>query len=202
MTNSSLTDFLLQTLTNGDSAAALSRRLGTDESQTKSALEVAVPLLIGALGKNAEAQTGAEKLDGALRRDHDGSVLQHVGDYLSDGGNRSEGEAILKHVLGGKIGKAEKGVAQTTGMEQSQAGALLEILAPLVLGALGKAQGDKGLDAEGVAGVLQKERRQTEQSKSPIAALITDIIDGNDDGNVMDDIVGMAMRFFGGNRTS
>jgi hypothetical protein len=199
MNSDSLFGVLLQTL--GSSASGeLSQQLGTDESKTKSALEVAVPLLIGALGKNAEEVEGAEKLDRALRRDHTGAVLNDVKGYVSKGGNREDGDAILKHVLGSKRGKAEKGIAQTTGMEESQAGALLEILAPLVLGALGKEQQEKGLDLGGLSGVLQKERQQTRESQSPIAALITDIIDSNDDGNILDDILGMAMRFFGGDR--
>lgn len=197
MNSDSLIGTLLQTL--GSSATGeLSQQLGTEEGKTKSALEVAIPLLIGALGKNAEESEGAEKLDSALRRDHSGAMLEDVKGYVRKGGDRQEGEAILKHVLGSKKGKAEKGIAQTTGMEESQAGALLEILAPIVLGALGKEQQDKGLDAGSLSGVLQKERQQTNDSQSPIAALITDIIDSNDDGNILDDILGMAMRFFGG----
>lgn len=197
MNSDSLVGVLLQTL-GGSATGELSQQLGTDEGKTKSALEVAIPLLIGALGKNAEESEGAEKLDSALTRDHSGAVLQDVKGYVSKGGNREDGEAILKHVLGGKKGKAEKGIAQTTGLEENQAGALLEILAPLVLGALGKEKQEKGLDAGALSGVLQKERQQTNESQSPIAALITDIIDSNDDGNILDDILGMAMRFFGG----
>ncbi len=197
MNSDSLIGTLLQTL--GSSATGeLSQQLGTDERKTRSALEVAVPLLIGALGKNAEDSDGAEQLDRALRRDHSGDVLQDITGYVTRGGNREDGEAILKHVLGSKKGKAERGIAQTTGLEENQAGALLEILAPIVLGALGKEQQQKGLDVGGLAGVLQRERQQTKESQSPIAALITDIVDSNDDGNILDDILGMAMRFFGG----
>ena len=199
MNSDSLIGVLLQSL-GGSASGELSQQLGADEGKTKSALEVAIPLLIGALGKNAEASEGAEKLDSAITRDHSGAVLQDVKGYVSKGGNREDGEAIIKHVLGSKKGKAEKGIAQAAGLEENQAGALLEILAPLVLGALGKEKQDKGLDAGGLSGVLQKERQQTNDSQSPIAALITDIIDGNDDGNILDDILGMAMRFFGGDR--
>lgn len=199
MNSDSLIGVLLQTL-GGSASGELSQQIGTNESQTKSALEIAIPLLIGALGKNAEEVEGAEKLDHALRRDHTGAVLEDVKGYVSKGGDRQDGDAILKHVLGSKRGKAEKGIAQTTGLEESQAGALLEILAPVVLGALGKEQQEQGLNAGGLSGVLQQERQQTRESQSPIAALITDIIDSNDDGNILDDILGMAMRFFGGDR--
>src|SRR5687768_17440063 len=108
MNNESLINDLLQTLS-GSASGELSRQLGTSESSTQNALEVAVPLLIGALGKNAADPDGARELSQALREDHSGALLNDLLGYLNQGGDRRDGDAILKHVLGSKRGRAEQG---------------------------------------------------------------------------------------------
>jgi hypothetical protein len=199
MNSESLIGLLMQTL-GGSASNELSQQIGTSDQKTRSALEVAVPLLIGALGKNTEDADGAADLSRALRDDHSGALLQDLTGYLGKGGDRQDGDAILKHVLGSKRGRAERGVAQSSGLDENQAAALLEILAPVVLGALGKKQQEGGLDAGDLSGVLQRERQQTRESQSPIAALVTEILDSNDDGSILDDIIKMVSGFFGGNR--
>ncbi|MGB3879118.1 MAG: DUF937 domain-containing protein, partial [Diaphorobacter nitroreducens] len=64
-----LTQQLLQHL-QGAPLQQMAQRLGTDTAQTQSAVEMALPLLLGALGRNAEGPQGAQSLLGALQRDH------------------------------------------------------------------------------------------------------------------------------------
>ena len=69
----SLLDGLMQQL-GGDTMRQLSQQLGADESTTTPAVGAALPVLVGALAKNASSTDGAAALAGALDKDHDGSV--------------------------------------------------------------------------------------------------------------------------------
>src|SRR5690606_21082535 len=48
----------------------IARQLGTDQDQAGNAVATALPLLLGALGRNSAQPQGAEALFGALQRDH------------------------------------------------------------------------------------------------------------------------------------
>ncbi|MGO4776017.1 DUF937 domain-containing protein, partial [Lysobacter sp. 2RAB21] len=67
--SASLTDDLLNQL-QGQPLAQLGSQLGLSQTQTQSAVSAALPLLLGALGRNASQPQGAEALFGALQRDH------------------------------------------------------------------------------------------------------------------------------------
>jgi hypothetical protein len=68
-------------------------------------------------------------------------------------------------------------------------------LAPLVLGVLGQAKQQNGLDAEGIAGLLGN-TTQTQSGDNPFMGMVTKFLDQDGDGNVMDDLIGMGMKFF------
>ena len=54
----------------GEPVQQISSRLGIDPAQAQAAIGAALPLLLGALGRNARDLRGAESLEGALRQDH------------------------------------------------------------------------------------------------------------------------------------
>ena len=111
----SVLDGLMQQL-DGDTMRQLSQQLGTDESTTTSAVGAALPVLMGALAKNASSTDGAAALAGALDRDHDGSMLGDIAGMLGGGA----GAGILKHVLGGNPGPvadASRNISRATSSE-------------------------------------------------------------------------------------
>ena len=119
---------LLQTLTeqiSGSALKGLAGQLGIDEGIAGSAISAALPMIVGAMAKNASTQEGAESLTNALAKDHDGSILDNLGGFLSSTDN-GPGAGILKHVFGGKRGMVEQGVSQVSGLDAGKAGALLE----------------------------------------------------------------------------
>lgn len=67
------------------------------------------------------------------------------------------GDKILGHVLGDQQAGAASAVAKASGVDASTVAALLPVLAPVVMSALGTAKKDQGLDAGGLAGFLQGE---------------------------------------------
>ena len=93
-------------------------------------------MLLGALTRNASQPGGAEALLGALGK-HDGSVLDDLRNQLPAAAD-THGAGILGHVLGARQGAAQQAVAGASGIDASQASAVLAMLAPIVMGALGK----------------------------------------------------------------
>lgn len=162
----------------------ISGKIGADRNATKQAVPAALGTLMAALAKNSADSNGAEALNSALARDHDGSVLDNLSGYLS---NPSGGSGILKHVLGGKQPVIEAGIGQASGLDANSAGQLLQMLAPIVMGALGKERQRSGLDAGAIAGMLAKEKDVVRHAPQG-GDLLTNLLDADGDGQVIDDI--------------
>lgn len=132
-------------------------RLGLDREQAKKGVTTAVTALTGALAHNASKPEGARALDSALERDHDGGIFENIGGYLGDFA-AGPGKAILGHVFGSKEPTVEKAVADKSGLPLDKVVPLLTMVAPLVLGALGKKKKEENLDADQMATTLAEER--------------------------------------------
>lgn len=196
----SLLDGILGQL-GGGAVENLSRQLGTDPNQTKSGIAAALPVLLGALSRNTQSSGGASALSAALDRDHDGSILDDVAGFFAKG-ETSTGAGILKHVLGAKQSRVETGLSKSTGMNGQAAGQLLAMLAPMVLGALGKAKREKQMGATDLAGLLGQERQTLEQRAPRQMNVMNSLLDADGDGDVdFDDIAkqggGLLGKLFG-----
>lgn len=168
----------------------ISGQLGADETTTQQAISAALPMLLGAMGRNATSSEGAQALDKALAQDHDGSILNDLPAALSQEATKLDGAAILGHVLGGRQGNVETGISRATGLNQGSTGQLLMMLAPVVLGALGQQKRQQGLDAGDLAGLLSNERQASESSLGGLAQLL----DMDGDGDVTDEIVSIGSK--------
>jgi len=171
----------------GQESSSLAEAIGADESATQNATRAALPLLLGALQRNASSPEGAASLQSALERDHDGSVLDSLGDLIRDP-SMTSGAGILKHAFGGKQGAIEQGVGESSGLSPAQVSRLLTTLAPMVMGMLGKARSERGLDAGGLSDMLTGERRAAESSAPDLASLAGLLIDSDGDGLDVGDI--------------
>ncbi len=189
----SLLDMLAQQLS-GDSTREISRQLGADEGATGKAISAALPMLMGALARNASRPEGAQSLAGALARDHDGSVLDNVAGFLKSPDTKA-GDGILRHTLGAKRDAIQQRLGRETGLDSGAISKLLPMLAPLVMGALGREQRQKGLDVGGLASMLSGEREVAERSSS-IGALAS-LLDSDSDGQIADDVAKAGMGLLG-----
>ncbi|MEM7370101.1 MAG: DUF937 domain-containing protein [Bacteroidota bacterium] len=196
----SLLNELTKTLS-GPALDALSGQLGADKQTTNAAIGAALPMIISALGKNASDQGGAEALSNAISKDHDGSILDNLGGFLGSTDN-GPGAGILKHVLGGKRGQAETGISQLSGLDPALAGKLMENLAPIVMGMLGRKQRSGGLNVGDIAGMLINERSSVQQNTagSGLGGLLGGLLDQDGDGNFLDDVGGLLGGMLGGKR--
>ncbi len=191
-----LTQTIMQQLS-GKVLSGIGKKVGIDEKTVGTALSIGMPLLVAALAKNASKPEGAQALHQALANDHDGSILNNISGYLKNP-QAANGAGILGHVLGNQQPVVAQGLAQNTGLTSEQVAQLLQIAAPLVMGALGSQQQQQGLDPNGLSSFLVSQQQQVQQSQPDIMGTINTLLDANKDGSVLDDILGMAGKLLGG----
>ena len=169
----------------GDTLGQLAGVLGADNDAVSKGVAAALPALLGGLARNARQPEGASALSNAMANDHDGSILDSLGAIF--GGNawaqqqaNRHGESILGHVFGQSRPRVEQQVQAASGLQSSMVTKLLPLLAPVVLGYLGKKL--RGGDANQVANTLEQERVQVKQNDSVFGSIL-DMLDGDDDDN-------------------
>ena len=179
----------------GTVAVQMSQRLGISESTARTGINLAVPLILAALARNAAQPQGAQDLHQAVAEDHDGSILDNLRGYLGDP-QAANGAGILRHALGGQQPLVENNLAQATGLDPNSAGSLLEMVAPLVMGALGREQQQNGLDAQGLSQYLGAQQQQVQAADPSLMGTLNSMLDSNRDGSVSDDLSRIAGNFF------
>jgi hypothetical protein len=189
-----ITQIITQQL-GGTAARTIAQRFGISETTANTAVQIGIPLIVAALARNASQPQQAESLHQAVAQDHDGSIFDNLMGYLQNP-QTANGAGILGHVFGSQQPVIESNLAQATGMDQNSAAGVLETLAPLVMGSVGKTQHENGLDASGLSNLLNNEQ-QTAQANAPDAmSMLNSMLDQNKDGSSLDDIRRMAANFW------
>ncbi len=183
----------------GNTISQMSQVLGADESTTSNAVQAALPMLLGALAHNSATPEGASSLAGALDRDHDGSILDDVAGFVLNGGAGGQGAGILGHIFGGSQSQVEQGLSQASGLDAGKVTQLLIMLAPIVMGALGRTQRQEGLGLGDLAGMLGGASQQMGGGSS-MMGMLAQIMDSNRDGSAVDDVMRLVGGFLGGRR--
>lgn len=167
---------------------------GNSEVKTASVLSMAMPLLMGAMKKNASTTQGAEGLMNALNSKHNGSILDNLGGLFNGGVDQSlmnDGAGILGHLLGNKQSLVENTLSKQSGLDTSSVAEILKIAAPILMGFLGKQKSQNNLnDPDGLSSLLGSMLGgQPQQNQS----LITRLLDSDGDGSVLDDVADMVL---------
>ena len=222
----------------GNTLGQIAQQLGATPQQTQSAIQVALPAIVGGMQRNI-ANGGAQALHTAVQKTHQGvdidgmlggllggsdqggaggllgSVMGMIGGggkapaqsgggmgdllgsvmgMMGGGGQQqqssplSAGMGILGHVLGGSQQRATQGVAQSSGLSSQSSAALMAMLAPMVMAALGKMMaGGQAKDAQGLAGIITGDMSRLGHP-APAAAqekgFMGGLLDADGDGDV------------------
>ena len=127
-----------------------------------------------------------------------GGVGGMLGGLLGGGSRATNGAGILGHILGGHQGPVQNGVSRATGLGTGSTGQLMQLLAPIVMSALGKVKRQQNLDSRGVSNLLDRERSTLEEEAPDTQqGGLLGLLDSNRDGkvNMEDDVakVGAAL---------
>ena len=182
-------------LLQGQDLGKLAEQVGGSSTEARNGVAAALPAILAAVNKNANNSEKAQGLNKALEQ-HDGSVLNNLGSYLQNP-DLKDGAGILSHLFGGNTQNVANAVSQSSGLDAQGSLKMLETLAPLVLGALGQQKKENNLDAQGISN-LTSNLAANFGGESGIMSMITNLLDANKDGNVMDDLTGMIGKLFGG----
>ena len=183
----SLLDTLTQNL-DGNAIQQMSQQVGASPEAVGRGVSAALPLLVSALAHNTATPQGAHALARAVDNDHDGSILDNLSGFLGGGGSGGIGGAILGHILGSKTGAVQNGVSKASGLDSAQVMQVLMMLAPIVMGAIGKMKQGNSMDAGELATTLQADQKQVDSKFGGAGSLLGSLIDSNGDGQVADDL--------------
>ena len=188
-------------LLQGQDLGNLASQVGGNEGEVKNGVMAALPAMLAALGKNAGTEKGAEELNNALEKKHDGSILDNLSGYLSDP-DLKDGAGILNHLFGNQTSNVANAVSQSSGLDTNGSMKMLQMLAPILMGMLGQQKKQNNLDAKGLGNLtsMLASNFGSEAGAAGIMEAVTNLLDANKDGNVMDDIMGMVGKFIGGNK--
>lgn len=169
---------------------------GQSENKTADILSMAMPLLMGAMKKNAATPGGAEGLMNALSSKHDGSILDNLGGLFGGGVDQSvmdDGAGILGHVLGSKQGQVQNALSNKAGIDAGSVGQILKIAAPILLGFLGKQSRQQNVSSPDAISGLLGGLMGGGSSANKQQSLIESFLDSDGDGSVIDDLAGMVL---------
>jgi len=152
---------LVTQLLTPDMIAKIASALGVDSSLIGKAVGAAVPGILGGLTGVASTQDGSRKLFDAVTQQHPG-VLDSLAGMIGGAGQKAlvdNGSSMLSSLLGGSATSALAGaVGKYAGLGGTASSSLLGLLAPVVIGALGKQKAASGLDASGLAQLLTSQK--------------------------------------------
>jgi hypothetical protein len=183
----------------------LRENIGAESNeQVETAASGIISALMAGLAKNTERPDGVNSLVSALDRDHDGSLLDDAVNLLfgkkePKNPKTTDGRGILEHIFGKKEAQVTEVVGKSSGLDKSKILRLMITLAPMILGALGKAKRNRGMDGNGIGdllrGTVQRQRAQNQEQ-----SLLSRLLDSDGDGNIMEEIADFGSNVFLSNR--
>ena len=219
----SLVNDLLNQLQNSGAVEQMAGQLGAGQEQTGNAIAAALPMIMGALGNQAQSNDGAANVLQAVQGLSSGGQAGgldlggllggllggnapaqtgglDLGGLLGSvlGGQQGGGAgAIFGQILGGQQqAQMQETVGQATGLSNGQMGSLIGMLAPLVMGALAQRMQGNSMDAGALSNVLGQEQAEIRQEGGLGSSLMNAMLDRNGDGKTdLSDLLSLGASF-------
>jgi hypothetical protein len=176
--------------------SGVSQQSGQPTDKTSSVLTMALPVLMGAMKRNANTPEGAAGLMGALAGKHDGAILDNLEGLFNGGVDQSvldDGNGIIGHVLGGSQNNVTNALSQKTGIDTDNVMTILKVAAPLVMGYLGKQSKEQNISDNNGMGDLLGNLVGGGSAPPAQQNMIESLLDGNANGSILDDVAGMLL---------
>ncbi|MXS71725.1 DUF937 domain-containing protein [Flavobacteriaceae bacterium W22] len=189
---------LLTGNTGNQVAQQAENKFGISKNQIIALLAVATPLIISYLRNKSQDAKEAEALNNALDKDHDGSILDDTAQLEA---RQNEGGSILSHIFGNQKSTVENQLSQNTGISIDKIGPILAMLAPVIMGYIGKEKQQNNVGAGGLGdllgGILGGAQNQAQQQDSnPLNDILGSVLGGGQSqssGNPLNDILGSVL---------
>lgn len=175
-------------------ATQAENKFGIQKNQVIALLAVATPLIISYLRKKSQDSKEAEALNNALDKDHDGSILSNPSQLES---RQQEGNSILDHIFGGQKAQVESSLSQQTGISIDKVAPILAMLAPVVMGYIGKEKQQNNVNSGGIGDLLGNilgGAQSQAQNSNPLNDILGSVLGGSQSSNnPIGDILGQVL---------
>ena len=122
-------------MSSDESVEAVSRNTGISKLAVGGLIALALPLLIKKLTSNAQSQTGAASLLGALSQH---TSTDSIASQLTNA-DTADGNAIIGHILGSDQSEAVSQLAEQSNLSEEQVSSVLGNIAPALMSSLSAA---------------------------------------------------------------
>ena len=137
-----LMDLVKTAISSSGVADQIGSAVGLEKSKTNSAIEAAIPVLLGGLMKKASTPSGATELSNFFKKqDAEPSILDNLGSLVSGGASSKllgMGSSLLPMLLGSSQASIVSVLMKLLGIGDKGVLGLLGSLAPIVMGVVGK----------------------------------------------------------------
>ncbi|UJH91823.1 DUF937 domain-containing protein [Antarcticibacterium sp. 1MA-6-2] len=181
---------LLGTQKGEEFIAKASEATSESKENVTGVLGMALPILLGSMKNNINSSEGEKSLDNALNSE------KHGDDFLTNlsNGNSSEmtaeGNKILDHILGDNQGNIVSVISNTLGIEKSSVSKIIKMAAPLLMSILSSQKKKTNTASSGLKDLLNSVMGASGKFDN---SLIETILNGKGDGNILNDVKGMAL---------
>ncbi len=179
-----LMDILMQA-GGGSLLDQVAKQAGINPDQAEDLIKSVGSAMFGQVkGRIESPKVDSSDLEDLLRDSKYANMLEKPEEHLQNPRMKEAGDDLLRHITGSKEVSREVAseVAKRSGFDASLIKSLLPMLAPLVIGAL-----SRGLASDDVP-VNMKPSRESDNG-------LMGMLDFDNDGSVMDDIAGLAMKY-------
>jgi Bacterial protein of unknown function (DUF937)/PRC-barrel domain len=134
---------------------------GLDNAVAQSAVSAAVPSILSGLAGIAATPAGGRQLASAVAQQPTDILGSILSGFTGSAPKAETGTGLLSSLLGGgALGLLTSAVAKFIGIGEGPTRNLIGLLAPLIIGVLGREQRAAGLDGNGLARMLTEQKEQ------------------------------------------
>ncbi|HEY3420645.1 MAG TPA: DUF937 domain-containing protein [Methanomassiliicoccales archaeon] len=163
----SIVDSVMGMLSSGDNLSAMGKSVGGDEKSVKSALGMGLPLIMGSMADKASKPGGAEELANMIPKT--GSSTPDNLSAQINNPDTSGGSDMLNKLMGNQMGPMQSAISKKSGLAPDGVGKLLAMVAPMIMGQVGKMFTQGNMDSKGLSALLGSQSKMAMQS-SPEAS--------------------------------
>ncbi|MCH9739847.1 MAG: DUF937 domain-containing protein [Epsilonproteobacteria bacterium] len=167
-------------------AKTIAKQVGIDINDAGSIIGKLAPILMGGAKSNLQSDKDSGGLIKHIESSNYAEMFDKPEEAVKKGDFTDMGNDILSQLTGSKENSREvaKHVEEETGVSSSIIKSMLPMLAPMIIGALTKTSSA----SSNLGG-------QSQSSGLDMTGMLTNLIDQDNDGSVIDDVMGMAAKF-------
>ena len=165
-------------------AKSIAKQAGINLDDAGSIIGKLAPILMGGAKSNLESDKDSGGLIKQIESNNYAEMFDKPEEAVQQGNFTNMGNDILAELTGSKENSREvaKHVEQETGVSSSIIKSVLPMLAPMIIGALTKKS-------------APSMSNNTSSQSSGIEGMLSSLIDQDNDGSMIDDVMGMAAKY-------